>query len=139
MLHTRLKSARQAKGLKQKEVSDALGIAQGFVSRLENGDKKPSVEMLARLAELYGVSESYLIGHQLADDQGEYSPAAERLLADPGTPAGLRELAADSALLATLEITSAEWLALRSIELPKPAAKSGYVQLLTTIRGISRA
>jgi len=139
MLHNRLKAARQAKGLKQIDVSKALDIAQGFISRLETGEKKPSTTLLAELAKLYGVSQDYLNGNQTAgDERSDYRAAVERVLVDPSTPPGLRELAADSALLKTLEITPAEWRALRSIELPHPTGKSGYVQLLSTIRGISR-
>lgn len=137
MLHNRLKAARQAKGLTQQEVAEALGIAQGFVSRLERGEKRPNVALLTQLANLYGVTETQLIGSEVEDERAVYV-AIGRMLADPGTPQGLRELAEDKALLTTLGITLEEWLALRSVALPHPTDKGGYVQLLATIRGISQ-
>ncbi|EXJ13879.1 hypothetical protein D779_3242 [Imhoffiella purpurea] len=96
--------------------------------------------MLSKMASLYGVTETALLGHQIKDEDGaDYRAVAERLLGDPEMPAGLHELAADQALMATLAITSAEWEALGSIKLPHATDKIGYLQLLATIRGISRA
>jgi transcriptional regulator with XRE-family HTH domain len=138
MLAHRLRSARRAKDLCQTEVADKVGVKQGYISRLERGEKKPSVELLSRLAALYGVSESYLLGHATHEEPAPYRPKTYRPVVDRDTPPGLRELAADSALMDSLAVTPAEWQTLASIALPSPIDKSGYVQLLTTIRGISR-
>ena len=42
--------ARKACGLTQKELADRTGIAQGDISRLENGTGNPSIRTLKRLA-----------------------------------------------------------------------------------------
>ena len=42
--------ARKASGLTQKELADRTGIAQGDISRLENGTGNPSIRTLKRLA-----------------------------------------------------------------------------------------
>ena len=42
--------ARKASGLTQKELSEKTGIAQGDISKLENGNANPSVRTLQRLA-----------------------------------------------------------------------------------------
>lgn len=42
--------ARKASGLTQKELSEITGIAQGDISKLENGNANPSVRTLQRLA-----------------------------------------------------------------------------------------
>ena len=42
--------ARKASGLTQKELSERTGIAQGDISRLENGNSNPSIRTLQRLA-----------------------------------------------------------------------------------------
>jgi len=39
-------------------------------------------------------------------------------------------------LIAVLGITDVEWRALTSIDLPAPASKDGYVNLLFTVRAI---
>lgn len=138
MLPNRLRVARRAKDLRQSEVAAALGVQQGFISKLERGEKSPSVEMLTRLASLYGVTESYLLGKSTKEESAEYAAPGNLIATDTDTPRGLRELASDAALVETLKITPSEWLALGSIALPSPTDKAGYVQLLATIRGIAR-
>ena len=36
---------------KQKELAEVTGIAQGEISKLENGTRNPSIKLLQRLAE----------------------------------------------------------------------------------------
>lgn len=47
--------ARKMKGLTQKELSERTGIAQGDISKLENGSSNPSLRTLQRLAEGLGM------------------------------------------------------------------------------------
>ena len=42
--------ARKSSGLTQKELSERTGIAQGDISKLENGNGNPSIRTLQRLA-----------------------------------------------------------------------------------------
>lgn len=42
--------ARKESGLTQKELSEKTGIAQGDISKLENGSANPSIRTLQRLA-----------------------------------------------------------------------------------------
>ena len=46
--------ARTSEGLTQKELSERTGIAQGDISRLENGGGNPSVKTLQRIAKALG-------------------------------------------------------------------------------------
>lgn len=43
--------ARLSRGMTQKELAEATGIAQGEISKLENGTRNPSIKLLQRLAE----------------------------------------------------------------------------------------
>lgn len=47
--------ARKRSGLTQKELSEKTGIAQGDISKLENGSANPSLRTLRRLAEGMGM------------------------------------------------------------------------------------
>ncbi len=47
--------ARRETGLTQKELSERTGIAQGDISKLENGNANPSLRTLQRLAEGMGM------------------------------------------------------------------------------------
>lgn len=46
--------ARREKGITQKELSERTGIAQGDISKLENGSANPSVKTLKRIAAALG-------------------------------------------------------------------------------------
>ena len=48
--------ARQSAGLTQKELSERTGIAQGGISKLENGNANPSIRTLQRLANGMGMT-----------------------------------------------------------------------------------
>lgn len=48
--------ARKLKGITQKELSKRTGIAQGDISKLENGNGNPSIKTLQRLATAMGMS-----------------------------------------------------------------------------------
>ncbi len=47
--------ARKETGMTQKELSERTGIAQGDISKLENGNANPSLRTLQRLAEGMGM------------------------------------------------------------------------------------
>ena len=46
--------ARKSAGITQKELSQKSGIAQGDISKLENGNANPSIKTLKRLAAALG-------------------------------------------------------------------------------------
>ena len=46
--------ARKSAGITQKELSQKSGIAQGDISKLENGNANPSIKTLQRLATALG-------------------------------------------------------------------------------------
>jgi len=48
--------ARKKAGLTQKQLSELTGIAQGDISRLENGNGNPSLNTLRRLATATGTT-----------------------------------------------------------------------------------
>ena len=48
--------ARKNAGLTQKELSGRTGIAQGDISKLENGNANPSIRTLQRLAAAMGMT-----------------------------------------------------------------------------------
>lgn len=43
--------ARLSRNMTQKELAEVTGIAQGEISKLENGTRNPSIKLLQRLAE----------------------------------------------------------------------------------------
>jgi transcriptional regulator with XRE-family HTH domain len=125
----------------QAEVSRALGCSQSFLSRVETGSTPVPADVMAKLAALYDVSESYLQGKDADDTQrtGDDASPRARILSDLSAAGGLRALASDDVLVSALAITPEEWRNLRGCELSFKSTKSGYVMLLTTIRAMERA
>lgn len=58
----RLVELRKEKGLKRQEVANALGVSRASLEYYEKGQRKPDIEIAARIAEYYNVSTDYLVG-----------------------------------------------------------------------------
>lgn len=56
-----LKTARENKNLKTREVAQLLGIDQALVSKFENGNRKPTREQIAKLASILEIDYETLI------------------------------------------------------------------------------
>ena len=56
----RIKKARLALGLTQKEFASSLGIVQGFLSGIETGRKRPSDTLLIDLSHTFGINPQWL-------------------------------------------------------------------------------
>ncbi len=58
----RMQSARENKGINQKELADILGVSRQQISNYETGKQMPPYETLAMISEKLGVSTDWLIG-----------------------------------------------------------------------------
>lgn len=58
----RLKELRKSKHLTQAQVAEGINCTTAAYTRYEAGDREPSMETLAMLAEFFGVSMDYLYG-----------------------------------------------------------------------------
>lgn len=47
---TKLKRMREAMGVSQEELAAAAGVSQGAISMIENGTRKPSYDVLLKIA-----------------------------------------------------------------------------------------
>ena len=135
----RPKAARKAKRYTQRELATLVEMDQGHISRLENGGKGVSIEHIQALARELDVTVSHLLGEEIKDESGTYKATGERatILSNYSAPQGLRELASNEGLIDTLKITDADWIVLKSIQLPDNVSMDGYVQLLITIRAVT--
>ena len=61
-MKNKFRTARQLKKLKVIEAAELLGISQPTLSAWETGNKAPSVEVLEKMADLYGVTTDFLLG-----------------------------------------------------------------------------
>ena len=58
----RLKEMRKMLGYTQRYMAEQLGITQPSYIRYENGTSEPTLECLAKIAEVLDVSVDYLLG-----------------------------------------------------------------------------
>lgn len=58
----RLRELRRAKGMTQTQAAMRLGLSKTTISGYENNIKTPSLDVLVKLAILYGVSSDYILG-----------------------------------------------------------------------------
>ncbi len=66
----KLRTLRQKKGLTLKELTEQLGMsAYSHISKIENGDKKPSLELAFKISRYFGVSLDSLVDDELELDE----------------------------------------------------------------------
>lgn len=77
---TRLRKARQARGVSLRSVAHELGVSASLISQVETGKSKPSVATLYAFANLLGVSLDDVLGLHatvLPETQGPNRPVSE--------------------------------------------------------------
>ena len=62
MLNQRIHELRTARRISQVKLGEILGVSKQSVSNWENDNIQPSIEILMKLAEYFGVSTDYLLG-----------------------------------------------------------------------------
>jgi transcriptional regulator with XRE-family HTH domain len=81
-LGERLRAAREARGLTLDQLSASVGVSKAHLSRLESGDRQPSVGILVEVAAALGTRVSVLLGEDVASTTlATFAPDAPRLTA----------------------------------------------------------
>jgi transcriptional regulator with XRE-family HTH domain len=82
-LGDRLRGARDGRGLTLDQLASLTGVSKAHLSRLESGDRQPSVGMLFDLATALGTRISTLLGEYITGAPlSTFDPAAPRLSAN---------------------------------------------------------
>jgi len=68
MFQENLKTLRKNKGITQEELAVRLNVVRQTVSKWEKGQSVPDAEMLAKLAEIFEVPVSMLLGSRIEPD-----------------------------------------------------------------------
>jgi len=63
-----LKDLRVKRNLTQQQVADAIGCSVIVYSRYERETRQPSIDMLIKLSDLFGVTIDYLVGKEQVED-----------------------------------------------------------------------
>lgn len=72
LIRLELVRRRTAAGLSMNQTAAQAALAVSFVSNLESGQRKPTVETLAKLAWTYGTTAGEVLGHceKLLEEEG---------------------------------------------------------------------
>jgi transcriptional regulator with XRE-family HTH domain len=83
-LHEKLKALRIRKHFTQQDIADRLGVTRSTVSNFEIGRRKPEVDVLEKLAAIYGVDLNYFATQPMtANDLMELVERAENIFNNP--------------------------------------------------------
>lgn len=87
----RLRQARKAKGLRLKQLADAVGCSESLLSKIENEKARPSLQMLHKIVGNLGLTIGALFAERSAPD-GVVTRAGERAIIrmDSATAGGVR-------------------------------------------------
>ena len=77
-----LKRLRKEHGLTQVQLGEKIGVTNKTVSRWENGEYLPSVDMLKILSEEYGVTINEILNGERLTDEAEFKKTAEENLTE---------------------------------------------------------
>lgn len=61
MLHDALRLIRVYHDMKQAELAEKLGISKSYMSEIEKGTKSPTVELINKYAEVFGIPASSIL------------------------------------------------------------------------------
>lgn len=76
MIGEKIKLLREKRGLTQEELAEKIGVSKSSISQWENGMKEPRMGMIQKVADLFGVTKSYIIENETQ----EYDPDALEIL-----------------------------------------------------------
>ena len=60
-LGNRVRFYRKAANMLQRELADAVAVSEKHITHIENGMKQPSLELIARIADVLGITLSDLV------------------------------------------------------------------------------
>jgi transcriptional regulator with XRE-family HTH domain len=76
-----ISALRHEKGLTQAELGEKLGVTNKTISRWENGNYMPDIEMMKLLSEFFGVSINELLSGERISDEAFRKIADENIIA----------------------------------------------------------
>lgn len=80
----RLRELRLKRGMTQTQVGDLIGVSCVTIGRYEAGEREPSNAKIAALADYFGVSVDYLMGHDQQQETAFSSPKQQQILSELG-------------------------------------------------------
>lgn len=74
---TNLRQLRQKQKISQRTLGEALGVSQQTINLYENHKVEPDIYMLIKIADYFGTTIDYLVGHSAAETETAYALNAD--------------------------------------------------------------
>jgi len=133
-----LKTRRGALGLTQRALAQKLGVEASHVAFIESGRRKPSLKLVARIADTLGLDRQEVM--VLAHPEAKALLASEQPESPKRTTVSWRRFIKDDALLARYHVTKRELEVLEHMSLLGTALSAKeFLAILTLIRDIPEA
>jgi transcriptional regulator with XRE-family HTH domain len=130
-----LKTRREALGLTQRALAQKLGVEASHVAFIESGRRKPSLKLVARIADTLGLDRQELL--VLAHPEARALLTANKLEPPKKTTPSWQRFVKDHALLARYHVTKRELQVLEHLSLLGTALSAKeFLAILTLIRDI---
>jgi transcriptional regulator with XRE-family HTH domain len=140
MKHTRnlgefLKARREALGLTQRSLAQKLGVEASHVAFIESGRRKPSLKLVARIADTLGLDRQEVL--VLAHPEVNVLLSTTESDPRPRPPRSWQRFIQNSALLVRYHVTKPELQVLEHLSLLGTAISAKeFLAILTLIRDI---
>ena len=83
-LHDKLRALRLSRYYTQQDIAEMLGVTRSTISNFEIGRRKPEIDVLEKLAEIYGVDLNYFATNSMqSSDLMLLVKKAESIFNDP--------------------------------------------------------
>jgi transcriptional regulator with XRE-family HTH domain len=130
-----LKTRREALGLTQRALAQKLGVEASHVAFIESGRRKPSLKLVARLADTLGLDRQELL--VLAHPEAKALLTSNQTESPKKVTASWQRFVKDHALLARYHVTKRELQVLEHLSLLGSALTAKeFLAILTLIRDI---
>jgi transcriptional regulator with XRE-family HTH domain len=130
-----LKTRREALGLTQRALAQKLGVEASHVAFIESGRRKPSLKLVARVADTLGLDRQELL--VLAHPEAKALLTANQIESPRKTTPSWQRFIKDHALLARYHVTKRELQVLEHLSLLGTALSAKeFLAILTLIRDI---
>jgi transcriptional regulator with XRE-family HTH domain len=133
-----LKARREALGLTQRALAQKLGVEASHVAFIESGRRKPSLKLVARIADTLGLDSQELL--VLAHPEAKALLTTSQPESPKRTTVSWQRFIKDHALLARYHVTKRELQVLEHLSLLGTALSAKeFLAILTLIRDIPEA
>lgn len=108
LIGDKLKMLRKERGLTQSQVAEKIGQERSTVACYENGSRKPAVDVLEKIASLYGVTLDYFSDKSDSDIMIELLSRSNAFFSSQGISSETKSKAMNTIMRLYLENTTSE-------------------------------